>query len=282
MAGKSRVSRNCTTKENDPRPRPPSWRPGRRLRSSCPRSWARDWPFGCERVGASSPRRWLSAPSGAEVVGTSGFQPGPPPSILSVRASRSPAAGDGPDLPAEVVLQRLEQADTYDSRAVAARLWDLDALAARYRLVLAQTQVLTAQAGQHAPGAAADDPTCCRRNGEGAALTRVTTSSPGRAGRPSMRSLPAETVKFSVSHAAEKGMPLVRREPEDRPCGVPAVANADLATGQARHLDAIAVGVAQRALNPVRTRTQPFVWTPERKASHVTPSLIRVSSQMCS
>jgi DNA-binding transcriptional regulator PaaX len=38
---------------------------------------------------------------------------------------------------------------------VAARLWDLDALAARYRLVLAQTQALTARAGQHAPGAAA-------------------------------------------------------------------------------------------------------------------------------
>lgn len=77
---------------------------------------------------------------------------------LRPRLSRSPAAADGPDLPAEVVLQRLEQADTDDSRAVAARRWDLDALAARYRLVLAQTQVLTAQAGQHAPGAAADDP----------------------------------------------------------------------------------------------------------------------------
>ncbi len=45
--------------------------------------------------------------------------------------------------------------DTDDSRAVAARLWNLDTLAARYRLVLAQTQAMTAEAGQHAPGAAA-------------------------------------------------------------------------------------------------------------------------------
>ena len=64
-------------------------------------------------------------------------------------------------------------------------------------------------------------------------------------------------------------MPLVRREPEERPCGVPAVANADLATGQARHLDTIAVGVTQRALNPVKTGTPPFVRTP----SAVLPTL---------
>lgn len=68
-----------------------------------------------------------------------------------------------------------------------------------------------------------------------------------------MRSLPAETVEFPVSYASEKSMPLVRLEPEDRPSGVPAVANADLASGQARYLDAIAVGVTQRALNPVKT-----------------------------
>jgi hypothetical protein len=43
--------------------------------------------------------------------------------------------------------------------------------------------------------------------------------------------LPAETVEFPVSYASEKGMPLVRREPEDWPSGVPAVTNADLATG---------------------------------------------------
>jgi hypothetical protein len=65
--------------------------------------------------------------------------------------------------------------------------------------------------------------------------------------------LPAETVEFPVSYASEKSMPLVQREPEDRPPGVPAVTNADLATGKARHLDAVAVGVTQRALSPVKT-----------------------------
>jgi Arginase family len=70
---------------------------------------------------------------------------------------------------------------------------------------------------------------------------------------PPMRSLPAEAVELPVPHAAEKGMPLIRRELQDRPSGIPAVANADLATGQARHLDAVTVGITQRALDPVRT-----------------------------
>jgi len=48
-------------------------------------------------------------------------------------------------------------------------------------------------------------------------------------------------------------VPLVGREPEDWTYGVPAVANADLATGQAGHLDAVAVGVTQGALSPVKT-----------------------------
>ena len=68
-----------------------------------------------------------------------------------------------------------------------------------------------------------------------------------------MRSLPAEAVEFPVPHAAEKGMPLIRRELQDRPSGVPAVANADLATRQAGHFDAVAVGITQGALDPVRT-----------------------------
>jgi hypothetical protein len=67
-----------------------------------------------------------------------------------------------------------------------------------------------------------------------------------------IRPLPAEAVEFPVPDAAEKGVPLIRREPQDRPCGIPAVTNADLAPGQARYLDAVAVGVAQRALDPVR------------------------------
>ena len=70
--------------------------------------------------------------------------------------------------------------------------------------------------------------------------------------------LPAKMIKFPVSYAAQKRTPLLRREPEDRPRGVPAVANADRATGQARHLDAVAVGVTQRALDPVRTCTPSF------------------------
>jgi len=65
--------------------------------------------------------------------------------------------------------------------------------------------------------------------------------------------LTAETVEFPVPDATEKSMPLVRCEHQDWPYRVPAVANADLATGQARHLDAVAVGVTQGALNPVKT-----------------------------
>ena len=40
-----------------------------------------------------------------------------------------------------------------------------------------------------------------------------------------VRSLSAETVEFSVSCAAEKCMPFVRCKPENRPFGVPAVAD---------------------------------------------------------
>ena len=89
-----------------------------------------------------------------------------------------------------------------------------------------------------------------------AMLAGATTALPARSAAirdPVIRSLNADAVEFPVSDAAEKNKPLVRREPEDRPSGVPAVANADLATGQARHLDAVAVGVAQRALDPLRT-----------------------------
>jgi hypothetical protein len=70
---------------------------------------------------------------------------------------------------------------------------------------------------------------------------------------PVWPALTAEPVEFPVSDAAEKGMPLVGCEHQDWPGGVPAVANADLATGQARHLDAVAVGVTQGALSPAKT-----------------------------
>ena len=53
---------------------------------------------------------------------------------------------------------------------------------------------------------------------------------------------PAETIEFSVSYAAEKGVPFIGCKSENRPSGVPAVADADLAFGKARHLYAVAVG----------------------------------------
>jgi hypothetical protein len=45
------------------------------------------------------------------------------------------------------------------------------------------------------------------------------------------RALPAETVEIPVSYAAEESMPFVRREYQDRPYGIAAVANADRAAG---------------------------------------------------
>ena len=98
---------------------------------------------------------------------------------------------------------------------------------------------------------------------------------------PPVRSLPADAVEFAVPHAAEEGMPLIRRERQDGPSGVSAVANADLATGQARHLDAVAAGITQGALGPVRTRTRLFTAAAERSPSHGTPSLDGVLSYTC-
>jgi len=45
------------------------------------------------------------------------------------------------------------------------------------------------------------------------------------------RSLPAETIEFSISYASEKRMPFVRCKPENRTFGVPAVADTDLVIG---------------------------------------------------
>src|SRR5689334_3304403 len=96
-----------------------------------------------------------------------------------------------------------------------------------------------------------------------------------------MRSLPGEAVEFPVSHAAEKGMPFIRRERQDGPSGVSAVANADLAAGQARHLDAVAAGITQGAFGPVRTRTRPLAAAAERSPCHSTSSLDGVLSYTC-
>jgi hypothetical protein len=65
--------------------------------------------------------------------------------------------------------------------------------------------------------------------------------------------LPAEAVEFPVPHTSEKSVPFIGGEPENRPSGIPAVANADRTFGQTRHLDAVAVGVTQGALDPVET-----------------------------
>jgi len=101
----------------------------------------------------------------------------------------------------------------------------------------------------------------------------LTDSCQGRGATTSWlaRLLPAETVEFSVSYASDKCMPFVRSELEDLLLGVPAVANADSAAGQGRHLDAVAVGETQRALDPAGTRIRPFRLASEHSSSHVIP-----------
>lgn len=69
-------------------------------------------------------------------------------------------------------------------------------------------------------------------------------------------------------------MPFVRGKPENRSSGISAVANANAAIGEARHLDAVSVGETQRALNPVSTRLRIFGRTSECRPSHVITSLI--------
>ncbi len=66
------------------------------------------------------------------------------------------------------------------------------------------------------------------------------------------RSYHTETIEFSVSHSSEERVPFARGKSENRTFGVLAVANTDLASRQARHLDAVAVGETQGTLNPVR------------------------------
>ena len=66
-------------------------------------------------------------------------------------------AGLVPDQPppGSQLLRVQIRLDDADSRLVAARLWGLDELAARYRRVLAESGALTDQADRHAPGPAA-------------------------------------------------------------------------------------------------------------------------------
>src|SRR5579859_1135019 len=84
-----------------------------------------------------------------------------------------------------------------------------------------------------------------------------TIASPGQDGMAPcpIRRLLAEVVELTVSCAAQKGVPFARGELEHGPGGVLGVAHADPATGQAGDLDAVAVGKAQRALDPGQTGT---------------------------
>jgi hypothetical protein len=61
-----------------------------------------------------------------------------------------------------------------------------------------------------------------------------------------------EPVEFTEPRAVEESIPLCRRELQDRPLRVPAVADTDRTAGQARHLHAVAVGETERTLNPDR------------------------------
>src|SRR5262249_48680800 len=78
---------------------------------------------------------------------------------------------------------------------------------------------------------------------------RAAYPGPGRAwsGRRS-----AEAVELAAPGARQERVPLGRGEPEHRSGGVLAGPDADPAVGQAGHLDAGAVGVAERALPPAQ------------------------------
>src|SRR5580693_10384490 len=86
-------------------------------------------------------------------------------------------------------------------------------------------------------------------------------------------SVQAEAVELAVPDAADEGVPLVRREPQDRSGRVPAVADADLAAAQVRHLDAVAVGEAERAFDPGVNFRSPYRAASHHWGSHDVPSL---------
>jgi hypothetical protein len=57
--------------------------------------------------------------------------------------------------------------------------------------------------------------------------------------------LTAEAVEFSLTDAAQEGVPFVRREIQDRARRVPAVADSNVPARQVRYLNAVPVGIAQ-------------------------------------
>jgi phenylacetic acid degradation operon negative regulatory protein len=89
----------------------------------------------------------------AQLLGYATLRPG----LLVATSDRwEELTGLVPEQPPGSQLLRIQiRLDDKDSRLVAARLWGLDELAARYRQVLAESRALTDQAGRHPPGAAA-------------------------------------------------------------------------------------------------------------------------------
>ena len=83
-----------------------------------------------------------------------------------------------------------------------------------------------------------------------------------------------ELVKLAVARAAEERDPLLAGKAEDRAVRVTAVPDADLASGQAGDLHAVAEGVTEAALHPgdwCYGVAVSFGWAVELGACHWTP-----------
>jgi hypothetical protein len=83
-------------------------------------------------------------------------------------------------------------------------------------------------------------------DGQVSALTRTLGASGS--------SLFGEAVEFTVLRSAQERVPFAGREPQNRALAMLAVADPDVAVWEARYLDAIAIGKAPRAFDPVRIR----------------------------
>ena len=70
------------------------------------------------------------------------------------------------------------------------------------------------------------EPSASAASARSAALTPA-----GRYSTMPTRPLPTETAEFPVMHATDKCVPFVRRERQNRPFGIPAVADTDAAIG---------------------------------------------------
>jgi hypothetical protein len=86
--------------------------------------------------------------------------------------------------------------------------------------------------------------------------------------------LGAECIELPVANATEKCVPLARSKAQDRTIfGVPAMANADLASWQVCYLDAVAVSEAEGTLDPARFGIGRQRVVMRRKAVHVFTSM---------